>query len=424
MPARHSREPAPTSSGFAITGGKSAGPDRRTSMSVIERASFRANTCYTLVLLDRLPSAERHLVGEVAGEAEPYGVLRPQPGSGLEYRTVSADTALLFLTLAEPGPVPTYVVAQLGGETEQVISRLVLDAVLEIEHLGGYLSGAKAGDVVMPGSSAAGSGRIGDLSRAALRYGQDLVGLPEQVLARRLYGYGHRPVPAGLRRRLSDEAALAAYLGLDPCGSDYEQLAAGWHEIVPLGGGQGSNWRRWCPRLAPLQETDGPSYKLYVSPPMAELKAVIATVASSLTAARGVRAFKVGFSVAAICRPDKMVVYFDRLDDLQAGASMLIERLDGCPAQGVPFTAEIARDGLLSWGADPPTRAAANGTGGMSWRMWVTHRLAEYLTTTGNSDCGELEPWEFALRRLRLSGIDTDTWVPANRMWAQILSTS
>jgi hypothetical protein len=55
--------------------------------------------------------------------------------------------------------------------------------------------------------------------------------------------------------------------------------------------------------------------------------------------------------------------------------------------------------------------------------MWVTHRLAEYLTATGNADCGELEPWEFALRRLRLSGIDTDTWVPANRMWAQILST-
>lgn len=157
MPARHSREPAPTSSGFAITGGKSAGPDRGTSMSIIERASFHANPRYTLVLLDRLPSAERHLVGEVAGEAEPYGVLRPQPGSGLEYRAVSADTALLFLTLAEPGPVPTYVVAQLGGEMEQVISRLVLDAVLEIEHHGGYLSGAKAGDVVMPGSSAAGA---------------------------------------------------------------------------------------------------------------------------------------------------------------------------------------------------------------------------------------------------------------------------
>jgi hypothetical protein len=393
-------------------------------LSVIERACFRANPRYALVLLDRLSSAERQLVGGLEPDAGQYGVLRPRPGSELQTRAVSADTALLFLTLAEPGPLPNYVVARLGRETERTIGRLVLDGVLEMEHEGGYVSGAAAGDVVAPGRSDAGRGRIGELSRAALCYGQELLGLPEPLLARRLYGYGHRPVDAGLRRRLNGDAALGAYLGLESGGSRCEPLDAGWWEIVAPQGGEGRYWRMWCPRVTGQQWTDrvGPSYKLYVSPATGELKAAIRAVAASLATVRGVLAFKVGFSVAAICRPDKLIVYLDRLDDLQAGASLLVERLAGCPAHGVPFTAEITRDGLLSWGADPPARSSTNEIEGTGWRLWVTRRLAEYLTAAGNADCGELEPWQRALQRLRLSGIDPDTWIPTNGMWAQILA--
>ena len=50
--------------------------------------------------------------------------------------------------------------------------------------------------------------------------------------------------------------------------------------------------------------------------------------------------------------------------------------------------------------------------------MWVTRRLAEYLTVAGPAERGQREPWQFALSRLRLSGVDTDTWVPASAMWA------
>ena len=57
--------------------------------------------------------------------------------------------------------------------------------------------------------------------------------------------------------------------------------------------------------------------------------------------------------------------------------------LGSCPAHGVPFTAEISPDGLLSWGADPPGRSFSDGADSTSWRMWVTRRLAEYLTVAG-----------------------------------------
>jgi hypothetical protein len=388
----------------------------------MERATFRANPRYELVLLDRLAPTDREQLAAADTDSDLYGVLRPRSGSRLETRSASSETALLFLTLSAPGPLPEYVVARLGGDVERTIGRLVLDGVLEIEREGEYVCGAEAGELVATARSDGGRGRIGELSVAALRYGQELAGLHESLLALRLYFYGRRPVSAALRHGLGDEAAVAAYLGLGPGGSAHEDLMAFWRQVPPIR--ESNYWRHWQPRTAPRAgtATAGASYKLYVSPTMEALEKALATVASSLATARGVSAFKVGLDAHGICRPDKLVVYFDRLDDLQAGAALLRERLDGCPAHGVPFTAAVTHDGLLSWGADPPPRSSANG-GGTSWRMWVTERLAEYLKVGRDAGSTELEPWQFALERLRLSGIDTDSWIPASGMWPEALGT-
>jgi hypothetical protein len=392
-------------------------------MSALERATFRANPRYELVLLDRLASAERELLGDTELDADLYGLLRPRHGSGLMARSASSETALLFLTLSDPGPLPAYVVARLGTDVERTIRRLVLDGVLEIEQEGEYVCGAQARELVVASPSAGGRGRIGELSVAALRYGQELAGLPESLLALRLYFYGRRPVSAALRRGLTHEAAVAAYLGLEPGGSAREALEAGWREIPPAAG-EPSYWRHWQSRPAQHGGTEpgGVSYKLYVSPAIDALERAVATVASSLAGARGVAAFKVGSDAYGISRPDKLVVYFDRLDDLQAGAAALREHLGRCPAHGVPFTAAVTHDGLLSWGADPPARSSAKGDS-TSWRMWVTERLAEYIVVARDAGRDGLEPWQFALERLRLSGIDTDSWVPASGMWPEALAT-
>ena len=392
-------------------------------MNGIEGAMFRANPDYELVLLDRLTSHEQELVGGAADDSDLYGMLRPRPGRALEPRSVSSDTALLFLTLSTPGPLPSYVVARLGTDVRRTIGRLVLDGVLEIERDGEYVYGVRAAELVGIGPSEAGRGRIGELSVAALRYGQQLIGVPESLLALRLYFYGRRPVSVALMKRLADEAAVTAYLGLGPGGSAAPALASNWRKIPPAAP-ESSHWRHWQAAGVRRGRTEptGVIYKLYVSPKTEALEQSLATVASSLASARGVIAFKVGADAHGICRPDKLVVYFDRLDDLQAGAEVLRERLEGCPAHGVPFTAAVTSDGLLSWGADPPARPSTNGTG-TSWRMWVTQQLAGYLTVALTTDAGELEPWQFALERLRMSGIDTDTWIPASGMWPEALAT-
>ena len=101
---------------------------------LIGEAVLRANPGYELVLLDRLEQAERQVIAEEAGGHDiPYGLLRPVDGSDLHPRVVSTDTALLFLTLAVPGPCPAYVRDRSGERLTSSLCRLVLDGIIEVE---------------------------------------------------------------------------------------------------------------------------------------------------------------------------------------------------------------------------------------------------------------------------------------------------
>jgi hypothetical protein len=379
-------------------------------MGVLRQAPLRANPGYELVLLDRLEGAERELVGEV--DEDVYGVLRPREGAHLEARTVSTDTALLFLTLAEPGPLPAYARARLAtSDLEEAIGRLVLDGVLELEHDGEFVGGAGAAAALLPEGSEGGRGRIGALSTAALRYGQELGALGEPLVAMRMYLYGRLPVSPALRRRWPDEDAVAAWLGIDRGGSAQAALADGWIEMPEPSDGP-AYWRRWQPRGTSARH--GSKFKLYVSPGLDGLPDALAAIAATLQGAPGLGAFKIGRDVGGICRPDKLVAYFDRLDDLHGAAAKLREQLDGCAPHGVPFTAAIDRDGLLSWGSDPPRTPGGEPAG--SWRLWIAEQLAEHLARA-RREGGALEPWRFALERLGLAGVDADTWAPRSGIW-------
>lgn len=385
-------------------------------MGVNGAAVLRANPGYELVLLERFAGAARELLVDGDGDGDVYGVLRPRAGAELELRTTDADTALLFLTLGEPAPIPSYVRSRPGLDTDRAVARLVLDGVLQIEHGGEFLCGPRAAAFVLPGRSAAGSGRVGELSRAALEYAQQLasIGLPAADIAARLYAYGRRPLTPALSR-LGQPGAIDAALGIAVGGAVQRALDVHWVALQTQPG-EPVYWRSWRARDEPGRQR-GPGYKLYVSPTVEALGSAFAAVAAAPATTRGISAFKVAAGVEGVCRPDKLVLYFDRLGDLQEAAARLRQELDGCPAQAVPFSAAVTRDGLLSWGADPPELAE----GRISWRLWVTGRLAEYLVA---GSAAEVEPSRFALERLRLAGIDTDTWIPADRMWAEALANA
>lgn len=384
-------------------------------MSEIFRRELRANPRYELALFDRLPAEERRALAELAREPAFYGVLRPGEGSGLGLRSVDRDTALLFLTLREPGPLPSYVTGVLGEAAERTLSRLVADGVLEILDGDGFVSGAAAlGRLLRGGAQELGSGPLAALSVAALRYAQDLPVEDVERLSWSLYGFNRRPLTPRWRRALPDSAAVEGHLGIDPGGANRQRLDRGWSRLTMDG------WLSWIrPGRNPERTAgSGATYKLYVSPAPESLAQGFGAILEALTAARAFQ-FKIGPDALGLLRPDKIVAYFPDFDSLARAAEVVRRRLAGAPAQGVPFTSGIDEDGLLSWGVDPPRSAASSARMGESWRLWLARRLASALVAARNQRGDGLEPWRFALERVSLEGIDTASWTPGALLWQE-----
>lgn len=151
-------------------------------------------------------------------------------------------------------------------------------------------------------------------------------------------------------------------------------------------------------------------YKLYVSPQPEYLPATFERTLEVLTDTAA-QAFKVGADCYGFLRPDKLVIYFSSRNDALTAATLLQSTLAGIAAHGVPFTAEISTDGLISWGVDPPTGTRLLPWEGSSWRRWLTDRLAAALIAARDAAVA-LPAWQFALDRIAIEGVDPQTWLP------------
>lgn len=385
------------------------------SPEALSRA-FRANPAFELVLFDRLAPAEREALASLREDPDFYGVLRPRPASpALGVKSVDRETALLVLTLREPGPLPSYMTRMLGeGALRTVVSRLVADGILEIQEGDGFVSGVVALSGLGQSRAGSGGGQLSELSLAALRYAQDLALDDPLAVSFRLYGYNRRPLTPRWKRLLPGGGdAVLTWLGVGAGGAHRKLLDRSWERT----GASADWWLSWRSRepgntLAGRDE-GGATWKLYISPAPEALPESFGIIVEALAAARAAQ-FKVGSDAWGILRADKIVSYFPSFERLAAAADALATRLAGLPAQGVPFTSEIGGDGLLSWGVDPPREESAFGSG-ESWRLWLTHRLARALVSA-RADRAE-EPWRFALDRVRLEGVDTDSWTPSAVLW-------
>ena len=389
---------------------------------------LRANPRYELVPFDRLEPELRRTLANLEKEPGFYGVLRPGDGSGLGVKSVDRDTALLFLTLREPGPLPAYVRSMAGESAARVAAQLVADGILEIADIagvdGGFVSGPAAFGLLWEEGTEGRGGRLAELSLAALRYGQALViaDIADPLrLSLRLYGFNRRPLTPAWKRRLADAAAVERHLGIGPGGPHRRLLDQGWSRTSRTS--SSDVWLSWRRRGSNSDggglPATGATWKLFVSPAPEALADGFGRILDALTAARTPQ-FKIGSDAAGLLRPDKMVAYFGSFERLAVAAEAVTERLGGTPAQGVPFTSEIGGGGLLSWGVDPP---ADQWSGRESWRLWLTHRLAVALLAGKmggkNAATSGVEPWRFALERLRLEGVDTDTWTPGGRLFRE-----
>jgi hypothetical protein len=133
----------------------------------------------------------------------------------------------------------------------------------------------------------------------------------------------------------------------------------------------------------------------------------------TLTATSAPR-FKVGADAAGLLRPDKIVIYLRDAQETSTVAAALDKALAGVSPHGVPFSAYLAGDGLLSWGGDPPRDAAPIGRRPESWRLSVCRRLAESLVAAQRVSLTRVRPVDFALERLAVDGVDVRWFAPAS----------
>ncbi len=388
--------------------------------SDLYRRRFRAGSSYELVVFDRLPLEEQVGLAELHADPDFYGVLKPTAATGQTVKVVGRDTALLWLTLHEPGSLPFYVFRGDPEGAARAITDLVLDGVLEVEDGDRFVGGAGAAELLLGGGGGAPGGRLGELSIDALRYGEALDLAEPAALAGRLYAFHRQPLTAAWSRRLADREAVLAFLGAAPGTPRRRRLDAGWQRAAE---GEIPGWIAFSPRETGRERAGRRTHKLYVSPAIESLPAAFDAVLDELGALGGGQFpggghFKVGEDAAELLRPDKLVLYFDDLDALLAVASRLGERLGGIEPHGVPFSAEIAGRGLLSWGMDPPrSERLLSWQEHGSWRVWVVQRLAVAMVAARSAAEPTMPPWRFALERLRREGVDVDRWTPSAAIW-------
>lgn len=379
-------------------------------------ATLRASRRYRCVPRTALSPELRARAASFADDPRFFGVL----ASRVEDHAIaiSQETAQVFIALRHPGPVPDALRETLANACDAAIAKLTLEGILEVEADSTFVSGPGAFEFLFPtGPSYTTHGRLGELALDALRTGDCLRSRSIPALANYLYSYNTVPASPRWRRRFPTDDAVLEYLRTPLVPWTAGTTQNGWRIVTDTDvASRWLIWERGDPGVtARLAETA--TYKLYVSPSCDVLRDAFHTALPIMTKSQAI-ALKVGRDLPGLLRPDKLLVYFRQRTDLTDAVNQLATALAGMSPQGVPFSASLTDDGLLSWGVDPPPDARAFGRkGGESWRVWVCNRLGTSMTTA-STHRSTVPPSTFALASLELEGIDPATFAPTEGLWA------
>jgi hypothetical protein len=381
-------------------------------MPSLHEIRFRSSPHVELKQLGDLAAEQREPFRELESDPDFYGLFVPKPPLTINLKSVARQTAALFQALATPSRLDR---ALLGEDEVDDVVDLVLDGILEIESGDGFISGADALPVVCP---SLGTPEVCDaaarLSHDALLYAQDLETSDCRSLTTALYLYNRIPMSPFWQTRFANREAVLSHLGADR-GPLCVLLERDWIASDRMPG-----WLNWSSKMSTRRNADEVTYKLYVSSRPERIRDAFEGVVRVLSAFPGTQ-FKIGDGAAGLLRPDKLVTYFTTREELGEAAAVLRRELAGCDAHGVPFSAGLDDSGLLSWGVDPPDNdRALQWLGRESWRYWVVKRLGAALSIAKMArSTAAVEPWRFAIERVRRQGVDVETWTPSAALWSR-----
>lgn len=366
---------------------------------------FRANPAYEFVPFDRLPAETRKELGPLCVDPNFFGIVRPRASSGLTAKAVCEDSARLFEFLNQPGRLPGFAFEQ--ADWEMAISRLICDGVLQVEEGSSWRCGS-AGLTNTLLASEEWRGALAKLSLQAIRHVAALKTADASEMSACLFRYNTVPITPQWLRRVPDRSALQQSLQIEAGGRLRRMLDQSWTAISPERT-QGP-WLAWRSRTFSPPDKHTRGYKMYFSPHPSYLREGFQVWLSAITEA-GAYHFKIGSDARGQMRPDKMVAYFSEWDLLKQSADRIGKEIADCPAQGVPFTADVGCGALISWGSDPPEdEMAPLWLQHQSWRQWICYRLGSALAVAKHEHPAAIPAWKFALERLRMEGIDVTSW--------------
>lgn len=285
-----------------------------------------------------------------------------------------------------------------AGFTSNDLMSMILDGALALDCGEGPRCGAGAAEALMPGwPPPKPRHRLAGRSLLAVKLAAQIPFSSPAQASRWLYGFGQ--IPARPQDARSSGQGHALIWSTDRAKLQRLYFAAA-----------NKTWESWSRRGRTVRTP--PLDKLYVSPADDTLDEVLHQTAI-LLCDDPVAAFKIVVDRRSAKRPDKLIVYFDDSEQRDRWAGLLAGRIAGCAGQGVPFTDQVGDLIALSVATDPPP-AEPPGTLA-SWRSWCADRLAWSLIQARTAGCAAFAPWEIALFRLSLEGVDCATWALAGR---------
>ncbi|WP_342719866.1 hypothetical protein AAG068_27910 (plasmid) [Bacillus paramycoides] len=386
----------------------------------IELMVFRSNPNYGIAMLDQLPFQIKQLFTHLENDENHYAILYPFYSFQLEIKSICKNTALLFYTLQQPGILPSSFKALFGENSLELIAKMVLDGILEIQNNGSFISGTAAYPLLYESIFEEKiDSLIPRLSIEALKHGDLLEGADYNTLIARMYFYNRIPNSPEWEKKYPSPESVLKTLGLDNGGNFQSRFDQKWsyHKQKTIQSG----WLSFSAKEKRSSQTENQSkFKLYISPfPKPSLIREVFQATADVLGDMNVQNFKIGQDVIGLLRPDKMVAYFSNFEDCEEAALRIRQKIEGTPAHGVPFTADFSNDGLLSWGMDPPIDML---WGRFSWRLWIISQLTNFLFEAKLYPTTNVEPWKYALERLQNMGIDSSTWAPPHHLFTNTLS--
>ena len=376
------------------------------------KEAFRAGQHCQLMEWQQLPQQTKELLSALQNDTEIYGVFMPKQQQGATLKVAYRETAMLYLHLQQAETLPHYFTVAPAQQKNETIARLILDGIIEIKWEGKFVSDTAATAAIFGGfvfDETAPPNHLSALSMQAIHHVWQLPYNDVPTIAAKLYAFNTVLWDAGMKETFMQKNSIKQFLfpGIDIAAGEWP--GNGW---MFSAGSEKKGWLSW---MRPIKQEDDftRTYKLYISPLMEDMPAVIEKAIPVINTSKAI-SFKTGSNLHGQLRPDKMIVYFTNMKDLMETFQLFKKELHGFAVQGVPFTSQLDDTGLLSYGIDPPAEEVLEQTEGGSWRTTVTDRLAVCMAQTKRDGLNWQQSLAFIKAGLLTDSIDPIKWTLTN----------